>query len=79
MHVTTYCCNNNNSSLGGIQFVFQYDPNKIKFEELKSELPNTWMIFANSKEGKVKFGAIDQNSKSPIKGNAIPFKLKFST
>ena len=71
--------NTNNSSLGGVQFEFQYDPNKIKFEELKSELPNTWMIFANSKEGKVKFGAIDQNSKSPIKGNAIPFKLKFST
>jgi len=71
--------NTNNSNLGGVQFEFQYDPNKIKFEELKSELPNTWMVFANSKSGKVKFGAIDQNNKSSVKGNITPFKLKFST
>ena len=67
------------TSVGGLQFEFQFDPSKIKFEELKSEVPNTWYLFANSKSGKVKFGALDQNSKSPIKGINIPFKLKFST
>ena len=71
--------NTNGSSLGGVQFEFQYDPNKIKFEEIKSEFPNTWMIFANSKSGKVKFGAIDQNNKTPVNGSIVPFKLKFST
>lgn len=68
-----------NASVGGLQFEFQYDPSKIKFEELKTEVPNTWYIFANAKSGKVKFGALDQNGKSSIKGVNIPFKLKFST
>jgi hypothetical protein len=71
--------NTNGASVGGLQFQFEYDPTKIKFEELKSEVPNTWYIFANAKSGKVKFGALDQNNKSSIKGNVIPFKLKFST
>jgi hypothetical protein len=71
--------NTNGNSVGGLQFEFDYDNTKIKFEELKSEVPNAWYIFANSKEGKVKFGAIDQNNKISIKGNLTPFKLRFST
>lgn len=71
--------NTNGSSVGGLQFEFQYDPTKIKFEELASNVPNTWYIFANSKNGKVKFGAIDQNKKIAITGSNTPFKLKFST
>jgi hypothetical protein len=66
-------------AVGALQFEFQYDPFKIKFEELKSEVPNSWYIFVNSKDGKVKFGAIDQNNKTSINGNLIPFKLRFST
>lgn len=69
----------NGSSIGGLQFEFQYDPTKIKFEELSSNVPNTWYIFANSKDGKVKFGALDQNKKLSITGANTPFKLKFST
>ena len=71
--------NTNGNSVGALQFEFQYDPSKIKFEELKSEVPNSWYIFVNSKDGKVKFGAIDQNNKTSINGNLIPFKLRFST
>jgi hypothetical protein len=56
-----------------------YDPNKIKFEELASTLPTSWYIFANAKNGVVKFGALDQNNSMPIKGASTPFKLKFST
>jgi hypothetical protein len=66
------------AEVGGLQFEFIFDPNKIKFEELLSSIPNTWYVFANSKSGKVKFGALDQN-KNPINGTNIPFKLKFST
>ena len=69
----------NGNSIGGLQFEFQYDPSKIKFEELASTLPNTWYIFANSKDGKVKFGALDQKNQKPITENTTPFKLKFST
>jgi hypothetical protein len=71
--------NTNGNSVGGIQFEFDYDNSKIKFEELKSEVPNSWYLFVNSKEGKVKFGAIDQNNKTSINGNLTPFKLRFST
>jgi hypothetical protein len=67
------------ASVGGLQLEFQYDPTKIKFEELTSSVPNTWYVFATSKDGKVKFGALDQNNKTGIKGINTPFKLKFST
>jgi hypothetical protein len=69
----------NGNSITGLQFEFHYDPTKIKFEELSPNLPNTWYIFVNSVDGKVKFGGIDQGEKTPIIGNTIPFKLKFST
>ena len=36
-------------------------------------------MFATAKDGKVKFGALDQNNKTGIKGVNTPFKLKFST
>ena len=67
------------ASISGIQLQFEYDPTKIRFDEIKTELPDGWYIFANSKSGKVKFGAIDNQKKIPYNGNAVPFKLKFST
>jgi hypothetical protein len=67
------------ANVGGLQFQFEYDPTKLKFEELVSTLPNTWFVFANAKDGKIKFGALDQNNKTGITGISIPFKLKFST
>jgi hypothetical protein len=67
------------SSLSGLQFEFTFDPAKIKFEELVPTLPATWYVFANTKDGRVKFGALDQNKSAPITGMVTPFKLKFST
>jgi hypothetical protein len=69
----------NGNSVSGLQFEFTYDSEKLKFENLISELPNTWYIFANSVTGKIKFGAIDQSGQSPINEINTPFKLKFST
>jgi hypothetical protein len=63
----------------GLQFEFEYDPTKIKFEELSPNLPNTWYLFVNPVNGKIKFGAIDQGEKTPLNGDLTPFKLKFST
>jgi hypothetical protein len=62
-----------------LQFEIVYDATKIKFEEIKSELPNTWFVFVNPTTGKVKFGAIDKDLKTPITGATIPFKLRFSS
>ena len=67
------------NSVGGLQLEFAYDPTKIKFEEMASNVPNSWFVFVNAKDGIVKFGALDQNNTTPIKGINIPFKLKFST
>jgi hypothetical protein len=67
------------NSVGGLQLEFAYDPTKIKFEEMASNVPNSWFIFANAKNGIVKFGALDQSNMTPIKGTNTPFKLKFST
>jgi hypothetical protein len=69
----------NGNSVGGLQFEFDYDITKLKFEELKSEVPNSWYIFVNSKDGKVKFGGINQNKKTSIDGELTPFKIRFST
>lgn len=67
------------SKIGGLQFQFTYDPTKIKFEELANNIPNTWYAFVSTKDGIIKFGALDQAGQSPITGTNIPFKLKFST
>jgi len=67
------------SNVSALQFEIVYDPTKVKFEEIKSEVPNTWFVFANPREGVLRFGAIDREMKVPIKGTSAPFKLKFST
>jgi hypothetical protein len=70
--------NTNGASLGGLQFQFNYDPTKLKFNDVKSDLPANWYVFANAKSGIIKFGALDQSLKTPITVNSIPFKLKFT-
>lgn len=71
--------NTNGNDVSGLQFQFDYDPTKVKFDELSTNVPNTWYIFSNSKDGKVKFGALDRDNKTLINGNRVPFRLKFST
>ena len=66
-------------SVSGLQFEFTFDPTKIKFEELLANVPNTWYVFASSKDGRVKFGGLDKNNTETITGTKIPFKLKFTT
>jgi hypothetical protein len=63
----------------GLQLEFTYNPSLVKFEEMASNVPNGWYVFANTKEGVVKFGALDQNKQESIFGVSTPFKLKFSS
>jgi hypothetical protein len=65
--------------LSGLQFEFIYDDSKMKFDELATTLPNGWYVFSSSKNGRVKFGALDQNKVNQFTGSTIPFKLKFSS
>ena len=66
-------------TLSGLQFEFIYDATKLKFESITNELPNTWYTFVNNKDGKIKFGSLDKEMKTPVSGSLIPFKLKFSS
>jgi hypothetical protein len=66
-------------NVSGLQFEFTFDPAKVKFEELIPTVPATWYVFANTKDGRVKFGALDQNKSAALTGVSVPFKLKFST
>ena len=66
-------------AVSALQFEFEYDATKLKFESITNELPNTWYTFVNKKEGKVKFGSIDKDVKNPISGVLTPFKLRFSS
>lgn len=68
----------NGNKLGAVQFQFSYDTSKLKFEELKNEMPNNWYVFANKGTGYIKFGALDQNLKTPVEGDLVPFKLRFT-
>jgi hypothetical protein len=66
-------------SLSGLQFEFVYDPTKVKFESIKADMP-TWVVFVNNHDGRVKFGAVDKDVKTPYTGKDLtPFKLVFST
>jgi hypothetical protein len=66
-------------AVSALQFEFEYDATKLKFESITNELPNTWYTFVNNKDGKIKFGSIDKDVKNPITGNLVPFKLRFSS
>jgi hypothetical protein len=67
------------NKVSGLQLEFNYDATKIKFDEMATAVPNGWYIFANTRDGVVKFGALDQNKQETITGVSTPFKLKFST
>lgn len=66
-------------NISGLQFEFVYDPTKVKFESIKADMP-TWVVFVNNHNGRVKFGAVDKDVKTPYTGkDLVPFKLVFST
>ena len=71
--------NTNSKQVSALQFEFTYDATKVKFEQLINELPNTWYTFVDNKEGKVRFGSLDKELKTPVSGELTPFKLRFSS
>jgi hypothetical protein len=71
--------NTNSKQVSALQFEFTYDPTKVKFEQIINDVPNTWYTFVDNKEGKVRFGSLDRELKTPITGESTPFKLRFSS
>jgi hypothetical protein len=71
--------NTNMKQVSALQFEFTYDPTKVKFEQLINEVPNTWYTFVDNKDGRIRFGSLDKELKTPISGELTPFKLRFSS
>ena len=66
------------NELSALQFEFVYDESKITFESILVDMP-VWITFVNKHDGKIRFGAIDKEMKTPYKGTGLtPFILKFS-
>ena len=70
--------NTNGNGVSALQMEFKYDASKLKFEEMKTDVPEGWYVFANNKDGVIKFGALDKDLKKPFTGTTVPFKLRFS-
>lgn len=64
--------------VSALQLEFAYDPSKLKFESIDTDVPAEWYTFVAPTAGRVKFGALDEKLKKTINGSLIPFKVKFT-
>lgn len=65
---------------GGLQFEMVYDPSKVKFEEIISNIQEPWLQYVthDPQKGIIKFGGINNQGKGYLTGDVVPFKLKFA-
>jgi hypothetical protein len=69
-----------NKQNAGLQFEMKYDPTKVKFEEIVSNIQGPWLQYVTHDEqnGIVRFGGMNNQNSGFLTGNSTPFKLKFS-
>jgi len=72
--------NTNGLKNDGLQFEMKYDPTKVRFEELISNIQGPWLQYLTHDDvnGVIRFGGMNNQTKGSLVGNATPFKLKFS-
>lgn len=72
--------NTNGSDNTGLQFEMRYDPTKVRFEEIISNIQGPWLQYVTHDEvnGVVRFGGMDNQIAGALNGTMMPFKLKFS-
>jgi hypothetical protein len=70
----------NNKQNAGLQFEMKYDPSKVKFEEIISNIQGPWLQYVTHDEvnGIVRFGGVNNQTSGFLSGNSTPFRLKFS-
>lgn len=63
-----------------LQFEMSYDPKKVKFEEIISNIQGPWLQYVTHDEEKgiIRFGGINSQGKDYLVGDVVPFKLKFA-
>jgi|688.fasta_scaffold35140_3 hypothetical protein len=72
--------NTNGIKNDGLQFEMKYDPAKVKFEEIISNIQGPWLQYLTHDEtnGIIRFGGMNNQILGSLTGNVTPFKLKFS-
>jgi hypothetical protein len=72
--------NTNGIKNDGLQFEMRYDPTKVKFEEIISNIQGPWLQYMTHDDanGIIRFGGMNNQVLGSLTGNATPFKLKFS-
>jgi len=72
--------NTNGIKNDGLQFEMKYDPTKVKFEEIISNIQGPWLQYLTHDEvnGIIRFGGMNNQILGSLTGNVTPFKLKFS-
>jgi len=72
--------NTNGIKNDGLQFEMRYDPTKVKFEEIISNIQGPWLQYLTHDEanGIIRFGGMNNQILGSLTGNVTPFKLKFS-
>lgn len=72
--------NTNGIKNDGLQFEMKYDPTKVKFEEIISNIQGPWLQYMTHDDvnGIIRFGGMNNQSLGYLTGAATPFKLKFS-
>ena len=72
--------NTNGIKNNGLQFEMKYDPTKVKFEEIVSNIQGPWLQYLTHDDvnGIIRFGGMDNQTAGALVGNVTPFKLKFS-
>lgn len=72
--------NTNGISNDGLQFEMKYDPSKVKFEEIVSNIQGPWLQYLTHDDanGIIKFGGMNNQNVGSLLNASTPFKLKFS-
>lgn len=72
--------NTNGINNDGLQFEMKYDPAKVKFEEIISNIQGPWLQYLTHDDanGIIRFGGMNNQKVGSLLGSSTPFKLKFS-
>jgi len=72
--------NTNGIKNDGLQFEMKYDPTKVKFEEIISNIQGPWLQYLTHDDanGIIRFGGMNNQTLGSLTGNVTPFRLKFS-
>ncbi len=72
--------NTNGVMNDGLQFEMRYDPTKVKFEEIISNIQTPWLQYVTHDDvnGIIRFGGMNNQKVGSLVGSLTPFRLKFS-